>query len=383
MRKPVLRLSLLGALLAAGIVAAVSPSALAAAAGSNPPTDVRVDLDLGALHLSTLTDTLPGEAATAFHARAGDVVRRVYVVRNDGLLPLTDVSVHDPDVSASAIRCAPDGDGDDDADMGPLSWMSCSATFAASAGEHESRITATAVSAIFKRTLSASAAAGYTAIAPALSATVTFDNGVPQGGNLPADASVGVKVRIANPGSAELTGLRVTPPPPLSSLVCPAGSTIGSLDPGESAICSGSLAITAGRHEDALVVAGMWRWDRAITAQGPQPPRSYPIQATANVAYNGITRPSPSPTPTPPPPPPPAHSAAALGPPVISPSPSPPTSASPTQRPPRSPAPTPVRPLLPATVQFVPSRGLSLPEKVLVIVLVPGVAAARRIVSRK
>jgi hypothetical protein len=36
-----------------------------------------------------------------------------------------------------------------------------------------------------------------------------------------------------------------------------------------------------------------------------------------------------------------------------------------------------------ATVQFVPSRGLSLPLKVLAIVIIPGVAAARRIAGRK
>ncbi len=375
-----MRLSLLGALLAAGIVLSVSPSAVAAS-GSNPPASGRVGLDLGSLHVSTFTDTLPGEAATAFHALAGDVVRRAYVVRNDGLLPLIDVAVHDPDVSSSAIPCTPDGDDDDDADLGPLSWMNCSATFRASAGEHVSSVTATAVSAVFGRTLFAAAAAGYTAVAPGLSATLDFENGVPQGGNLPAATTVGARVRILNTGSTELTGLRVSPPPSLSGLSCPDGSTISSLDPGESAICSGSLTTAAGRHDDTLVVAGTWRWDRAITEQGPQSTRLFPIQATADATYHGIAPPSPRPTPTPPPPR--QHSVVAVVPPAVPPSSSAPTSASPTPSAPRSPTPTPVRPLLPAAVQFVPSRGLSLPLKVLAIVVIPGVAAGRRIASRK
>lgn len=376
-----MRLSLLGALLAAGIVVSWSPPALAAS-GSNPPAGVRAGLDLDSLHLSTFTDTLPGETATAFRALAGDVVRRVYVVRNDGLLPLIDVAVHDPDVSSSAIRCTPDGDDDDDADLGPLSWLTCSATFRASAGEHVSSVTASAVSAAFGRTLSAAGDAGYTAVAPGLSATLDFDNGVPQGGNLPADATVGARVLIRNTGSTELTGLRVSPPPSLSGLGCRARATIGSLEPGESAVCSGPLTTSAGRRDDALVVAGTWRWDFAITARGPQPTRLFPIQATAVAAYNGIARPSPPPTPTAPPPR--MRSAAAPVPPVLPPSPPPPpTSAPPTPSPPRGPTPTPVRPLLPAAVQFVPSRGLSLPLKVLAIVIIPGVAAARRIASRK
>lgn len=374
-----MRLSLFGALLAAGIVIAASPTA-SAAAGSNTSTGVRADLDLGALHLSTFTDTLPGEEAAAFHARAGDVVRRVYVLRNDGLLPLTDVSVHDPDASASAIRCTPDGDEDDDADMAPLSWMSCSATFQAVPGEHVGSATASAVSAIFKHTLSAAADAGYAAITPGLSATLTFENGVPRGGNLPADAVVGARVRILNPGSAELAALRVVPPSSLSGLSCRAGSTIGSLDPGESTVCSGSLRTAAGRHEDALVVAGTWRWDHAITAQGPQPTRWYPIQAGTSAAYNGVARPSPPPTPTPLPPRPRSAGASA---PVIPPSPSTSASPSPIPSPPPSPAPAPVRPLPPAAVQFVPARGLSPPLKVLAIVIIPAVAAARRIASRK
>lgn len=370
-----MRLSLLGALLAAGIVVAVSPSAMAASS-SNPPAGVRAELDLGSLHLSTFTDTLPGEAATAFHALTGDVVRRIYVVRNDGLVPLIDVAVHDPDVSASAIRCTPEGDDDDDADLAPLSWTSCSATFRASVGEHVSSVTATAVSAIFRRTLSAAADAGYAAVAPGLSATLEFENGLPRGGNLPADTTVSTRIRVANTGSTALTGLRLSAPPSLSGLSCvAAGSTIGSLDPGESAVCSGSLTPSIGRHDDTVLVAGTWRWDCAITAEGPQPTRSYPIQAIADAAYNGIPRPSP--------PPQRPRSAAAPVPPVVPPPPSPPTSAPVTPNPPLSPPPTPVRPLAPAAVQFVPSRGLSLPLKVLAIVIIPGVAAARRIASRK
>lgn len=380
-----------GALLATGFVLAVGPSALAASAASNQPADVRVGLDLDVLRLSTFTDTLPGTAATAFHALAGDTVRRVYVVRNDGLLPLTGVSVHDPDVSSSAIRCTHDGDDDsgsardgdesdgvNGADLGPLSWLTCVATFKAAVGEHDGRITASAASPVFGRTLSAAADTGYTAVAPGLSASLAFANGVPPGGALPADATVGARVQIVNSGSAEVTGLYLVLPPSVSGLACSAGSSVGALAPGESAVCSGSLATAAGRHDDSLAVDGTWLWDRAITSQGPQPTRWYPIQTIAYAAYDGIKPPSPPPSPAPPPSP---RAAAAPRLPAASPSPSPP--ASPPPRPPRTPGPSPVEALAPASVQFVPSRGLSLPLKVLAIVVIPGVAAARRIASRK
>lgn len=376
-----MRISRFGALLATGFVLAVGPSAFAASAASNQPTDVRVDLDLGALRLSTFTDTLPGTAATAFHALAGDTVRRVYVVHNDGLLPLTGVSVIDPDVPSSAIRCTHDGDDDWDgagdgdgageatgADLGPLSWLTCFASFKAAVGEHDVRVSASAVSPVFGQTLSTAADTGYTAIAPGLSASLAFANGVPSGGALPADTTVGASVRIVNSGSADVTGLRLVPPPSLSGLACSAGSSAGALGPGESAVCSGSLATAAGRHDESLAVDGTWLWDRAITSQGPQPTSWCPIQATTYAAYDGIKPPSP-------------RAAAAPRLPAASPSPSPPASRTPS--PPHSPAPTPVEPLAPANLQFVPSRGLSLPLKVLAIVVIPGVAAARRIASRK
>ncbi|HZP50387.1 hypothetical protein [Actinocrinis sp.] len=375
-------LSRFGALLATGFVLITGPSAFAASPGQYQVADARLGLDLDALRLSTFTDTLPGTEATAFHALAGDTVRRVYVVRNDGLLPLTGVSVHDPDVSSAAIRCTHDGDDDSDdsdgADLGPLSRLTCFATFKAAVGEHDGRVTASAVSPVFNRTPFAAADTGYTAIAPGLSASLAFANGVPPGGGLPADTAVGATVRIVNSGSAEVTGLRLVPPPSLSGLACSAGLSVGSLDPGASAVCSGSLRTTAGRHDDSLVVAGTWLWDRAITSQGQQPTRRYPIQATTDAAYNGIRAPSPPASPAPPPSP---RVAAAPRLPAASPPPSPP--ASPTPSPPRSPVPTPVQPLAPATVQFVPSRGLSLPLKVLAIVVIPGVAAARRFASRK
>ncbi|HZU58849.1 MAG TPA: hypothetical protein VFA06_23415 [Actinocrinis sp.] len=375
-------ISRFGALLATGFVLTMGPSAFAASPGQHQAADTALGLDLEALHLSTFTDTLPGTEATAFHALAGDTVRRVYVVRNDGLLPLTRVSVHDPDVSSAAIRCTHDGDDDSDdgdgADLGPLSELTCFATFNAAVGEHDGRVAASALSPLLNRTVSASADAGYTAIAPGLSASLAFANGVPPGGGLPADTTVSATVRIVNSGSAEVTGLRLVPPPSLSGLACSAGPSVGSLAPGASAVCSGSLTTTVGRHDDSLIVAGTWLWDRAITSQGPQSTRSYPIQASAEAAYNGIKAPGPPASPAPPPSP---RAAAAPRLPAASPSPSPPASPSPS--PPHSPVPTPVQPLVPANVQFVPSRGLSLPLKVLAIVVIPGVAAARRIASRK
>ncbi len=351
-----------GVLFALGLVLAVSPPASAGATG--------------ALHISTFTDTLPGDTATAFHTLAGDMIRRVYIVRNDGLLPLTDVSVHDPDASPSAIRCGEDGDADD-ADLGPLSSTACSATFTASAGEHESTVVAMATSPVLERRLSAHDQAGYAAIAPGLSTSVTYRNGVRPGGSLPADTTVSATVTVVNSGAAELTNLRLAPPPQLSGLRCSGSSTISSLSPGESASCTGSLATAPGRHDASLTVAGRWLWDRALTSQGPQPPRSFAVQAVADASYDGI---SPARSPSPP-----VRRPTTIPPrrPAALPASSPPTTPSPPKAGPAlGPAPQPSHALAQAAGQFVASRGLSFPLKVLAIVVIPGVAAARRIARR-
>src|ERR1700719_4309934 len=97
----------LSVLLLVGLACALAPAA--AAEGTAQTGYHALDLDLEALHVSAFTDTLPDETAADFQARAGDPVRRVYLVRNDGLLPLVDVSVHDPDAAGAALSCGPDG----------------------------------------------------------------------------------------------------------------------------------------------------------------------------------------------------------------------------------------------------------------------------------
>lgn len=375
-----MRAALFGALLLAGLLAADGPFSRAAIAATRP-----VDAP-GSLRLSTFTDTLPGTAATAFHALAGDTVRRIYILHNDGLLPLTDVSVHDPDVSSAVFRCGlgdgdegddgADGEADDGADLGPFGWTACSATFTARVGEHESTVSATGSSLIARRFVSAEDTAGYTAIAPGLTVSVTFGDGSRPGGSLPAGAAVVAAVRVTNSGSTPLAGLRPVPPLPFSGFGCPAGSAVPALAPGGSAVCTGTLRVAPGRHDSGLSVAGTWLWDRAITGCGPRPPRSFPIKASADASYIGVTPPTSPPPPPPAPPPAPHARPAAVAVPVRPPSTPPPS-------PPRS-TPPPTGHALPrATIRFVAARGLSFPLKVLAIVVIPGVAAVRRFASRR
>jgi hypothetical protein len=389
-----MRTLIFSTLLATGLVIASSPSSLAASPATpsagvhvDPGLDLGLGLNLDALHLSTFTDTLPGDQASDFHALAGDLVRRVYVVRNDGLLPLTRVTVHDPDVSPSSITCSRHGDPDDardpdDPELGPLHWTACSATFTALAGTHETTVTATATSPVAGRTLSAQDDAAYTAISPGLSASVTFKNGVAPGGSVPAGATIGATLRIVDSGSAEIAGLHATPPASWSGFTCPAGSPADSLGPGESVVCNGSLSTAPGRHDGSVIVSGRWHWDRPITSQGPQFARWYPIQVTADAGYVGFVPSTPPPSPPPAALAPPPRSAALARVPAATP-PSPSASPPPSPKPSNSPTPAPRHALPPATAQFVASRGLSLPLKVLAIVVIPGVAAARRIVSRR
>lgn len=366
----------------------------------------------GTLRLFTFTDTLPGTAATAFHALAGEQVRRVYLVDNDGLLPLTDVSVHDPDVSPSAFRCLQD-DGDSagaqrsglalrsaGADLGPLGWTACSVLFTARVGEHLSTVTATATSPVAGRVLAAQDDAGYTAVAAGLSVHVTFQGGVNAGGSLPAGAEVGASVELVNAGSVRLVDLHPASPSPLSGLACSADGqsgggqsggahvadatvlnptvsnpTVSALDPGGSATCTGSLRTEPGRNAANLSIAGMWLWDRAITSQGPQSPRSFPLLVVADASYTGIAPPGAPPSPAPVQPPAQPKPNAARTPPRV------PTSPKP--HPPRSAAPAPSHAPPQAAARFVASRGLSFPLKVLAIVVIPGVAAARRLASHR
>jgi hypothetical protein len=373
MRRSALRLSIL---LLLGLACALAPAA--AAEGTAQSGYVDPDLDLDALHVSTFTDTLPGQVAADFQARTGDPVRRFYVLRNDGLLPLVDVSVHDPDAAGATLSCGPDGTPGISA-LAPLSWASCSTGFAAVTGEHQTTVTAAATSPTFNRSLSATAVAGYTALEPGLQVSVSFEGG---DNSLPANADVPATVTIADTGSVDLHNLAAVGPQPLSGLDCGFGGAVpADLDEGESALCTATLTTTPGTHSGSLTIAGTWTWARPITAQGPQYRRVLTIQAIADTSYTGVllpTTPPPQPRVAPPPPPSPAliRTGPAAIPPAPFPTPTPPSSPS------RSPAPSPTRTpshaVLVGNPQYPVSHGLSLPLKVLAIIVVPAIAVGRR-----
>lgn len=390
-----------GALLALGIGIAAVPTPASATAPPVRPGELvnkNPDFDPDALRLSTTTDTLPAGAATQYQARVGDPVQRVYVVHNNGLLPLENVTVSDPGADGAAIRCGPGGTPTI-ATLLPLSWISCEATFTAMPGQHDTTATASGTLFLLGVTLSDQAAAGYTAVAPALSATLSLNGGKPAT-NLPAGSPVAAVVTVLNSGSATLTNVGpLAPQPPLSILGCNgAGSMIGSLGAGQSAFCTGALIPAPGANVADVTITGTWQWNQPITAQGPQSPRTIKLQTVAAAPYTGIpvTSPTPPPppptpgapasTPTPPPPTPtPTPSATPTNPAAVFPPLFPPPTPSPTLHTP-TPFPAPLGAAVQAVSQFKASRGLSLPLRVLVIIIIPVVAAAagaRRMASRR
>lgn len=388
-------------------IAAVPLPASATVATSAPakPADPNQhpDFDHDALGLITTTDTLPEDQAAHFQAIAGDPVNRVYYLHNRGLLPLENVTVSDPGNNGAAIHCAPTGTATVPTLL-PLAFVTCTSTFTATAGEKHTTATASGIVFLFGVTLTGEDQTGYTAVVPALSASLSLNGGQPTT-HLPVGTPVSAVITMVNPGSVPLQQVGPLPPqPPLSIIGCGGdadnhGATVDKLNPGQSAFCTGALIPQPGAHESSVTVAGTWRWDHPITAQGPQSPKVLSIQTVASAQYTGVAVPTPPPPTPPPPTPPPPHP----GPP---PTPAPPGSTpallippqSPLPSPSPSPTPSPHRPtpvptssqidavLQQAVSQFQAQRQLPLPLKVLVIIIVPAVAAAagaRRIASSR
>ncbi|HEV2344591.1 MAG TPA: hypothetical protein VGS97_10900 [Actinocrinis sp.] len=344
-----------------------------------------LDLDLGALQLSTTTDTLPADEAASYETIAGDPVQRVYAVRNRGLLALRDVSVSDPDANGAAMRCGPHGTPTL-ATLPPLSSSSCTVAFAAMQGKHHSTVTATGTVTLLDVMLSDADRVDYTAVVPALSASLSLGSGQSSPA-LPVGSPVPATVTVLNAGSVPLSEVSAQDPPPLSDFSCgDGGAIVERLDAGESVACNATLTPAPGVHVSRVTITGNWVWDRPLTAQGPQPSRVLRVQTVAEASYTGVPVPStpPAPTPVVTPSIPPPTSAAARSTPaaVLPPAPSPRLSPSPAP----TPTPTPTKALLQPVSAFQRSRGISLPLKVLVIVIIPAVAAAtgaRRIASRR
>ncbi len=368
-----------GTLLTLALGTAAAPASASAARQAVQPNEaggpiLGVGLDLGALYVSTTTDTLPGEQAAHYQIIAGDPVRRVYVLRNDGLLTLKNVIVHDPDVSSGAMQCGPAG-GPSVAALPPHSSASCSATFTAVPGEHDTTVTASGTVFLLNIIrLSGKSKADYTAVVPALQASLSLGGG-PSGASLPAGTAVSATVTVRNAGSVQLTQIAPTDPQPLTDFSCgDDGATVARLAAGESAACSGALTPEPGPHVSSLTIVGNWLWKWPLTAQGPQPRRTLKVRTVANAAYTGLPVSSPTPRPTP-----------VASPPSTAPAPTTPPSEQPAPVivvPSRSPHSTPTPAAAPSSAvlqtvsQFQASRGLPLPLKVLVVIVIPAVAAA-------
>jgi hypothetical protein len=353
----------LGALLFTAVAGVGLPVGTAGAVPTPP-------LNPDALHVMTYTDAMPNASATNFQARAGDPVRRVYVVRNDGLLPLDDVTVHDPQTGHGPLRCG-DG-GTDGTGLDPLSWASCSVTFPAAAGEHDGAVTVTATSPGHSPGLTAQAEAGYTAILPSLHVGVSFGS---RSTHLHTGATASAAVTVANTGSVTLYGLSAVAASPLSGLSCGTqGTKIGRLDPGDSTTCTATVDVSTGSHSGSVTASGYWWWKLPLTADGPQWSGWQRISATGTGGYTALE---------PPPPAAPRDAPAVVPPPVRpapppSPSPSPTPTPTPTPPPTHSPPPTPIHAVIAGTPHYPVSRGLSVPLKVLAIVVVPAIAVGRR-----
>lgn len=343
-----------------------------------------LDLDLDALRLSTVTDTLPADMAASYETIAGDPVQRVYTVRNNGLLALRNVSVTDPDAADTAMNCGPDGTPTI-ATLPPLSSSSCTATFAAVQGKHHTTISASGTVALLNVALSDAARVDYTAVLPALNASLSLGSGQP-GVALPAGSPASATVTVLNTGSVALSQVTEQNALPLTNFSCGGSDepVLQQLNSGESVACSGAFTPAPGAHVISVTVIGSWLWHRPLTAQGPQPSRVLRVQTVTEAPYTGVPAPATPPTPTPvtpsgaAPTPAPAHSVPA----VVIPTPSSQLLLVPTP----APVPTSARALLQPVSQFKASRGLSLPLKVLVIIIIPAVAAAtgaRRIASRR
>ena len=379
-------------------IAAIPTPASASANAPKPP-----DPDDDALLLSTTTDTLPEDAATHFETIAGDAVHRVYYVHNRGLLPLDNITVSDPDASGATIHCGLTG-ASTIPTLLPLAWTTCSATFTATPGEHHTTATASGTVFLFNATVTGEDDTGYTAVVPALSASLSLgpipgagpapgnSGGLQPNTNLPIGSPIPATVTISNTGSVALTEVTPAPQSPLSISGCaPGDPVVHNLDAGKSADCTGVLIPAPGPNVSSVTITGIWQWDHPITEQGPQQPEQLTIQTVAEAPYVGVpvNNPPPPPSPSPSSPAPPPPTPAPPSPAVVIPQP-PQPSQSPSLSP-SSPAPTPTPTQVAAMLQqpvsqFQASRQLPLPLKVLVIIIIPAVAAAagaRRIASSR
>jgi uncharacterized repeat protein (TIGR01451 family) len=175
----------------------------------------------------------------------GNVYYR-FVVENTGDVPLTNVSVSDPDINLSACSWQ-DGDGNPltapitlpvaDADEGHIAYCILG-PFTALSGSHTN--TATADS---DQTSPVSDSAAYATTALTLDKTATetsFTN---------AGDEIHYQYVVTNTGFAPLQG-PVTVTDDKASVTCPDVTTVGDndnfLDPGESITCTATYTVTAG-----------------------------------------------------------------------------------------------------------------------------------------
>jgi len=194
---------------------------------------------------------------------AGASVYYRFVVENTGDVPLTNVSVSDPDINLSACSWQ-DGDGNPltapftlpvaDADEGHIAYCVLG-PFTAVSGSHTNTATADSDQTA---PVSASAAYGTTGLTLVKSSLETsFTN---------AGDLIHYQYVVSNSGFAPLQG-PVTVTDDKASVTCPDLTTVGDndnfLDPGESITCTATYTVTAGD-----VAAGYVTNNAYATVQG-------------------------------------------------------------------------------------------------------------------
>ncbi|MFE4655726.1 hypothetical protein ACFRFJ_03385 [Streptomyces hydrogenans] len=181
--------------------------------------------------------------------RAGDRVVKRYRLENRGEADLYGVRVRDPGVPAGAVRCP-------GRPLHALGVMECVARFRALPGDHRADARAEGAIPSLGRTLTATAASGYTGVAGALALAERVAPAARAG-------TAVVTYTVANRGNRPLHDVRVTDPAlGLSGRGVDCGAVPLRLAPGASARCVATVRRPPGTHRSTGLATGT---DRVAT----------------------------------------------------------------------------------------------------------------------
>ncbi|MFJ4217874.1 hypothetical protein ACIP27_34845, partial [Streptomyces hydrogenans] len=181
--------------------------------------------------------------------RAGERVVKRYRLENRGEADLYGVRVRDPGVPAGAVRCP-------GRPLHALGVMECVARFRALPGDHRADARAEGAIPSLGRTLTATAASGYTGVAGALALAERVAPAARAG-------TAVVTYTVANRGNRPLHDVRVTDPAlGLSGRGVDCGAVPLRLAPGASARCVATVRRPPGTHRSTGLATGT---DRVAT----------------------------------------------------------------------------------------------------------------------